>query len=97
MVFEELSKEYLDKEYYEKNKYKTDEKSVDMHLIINTELANDFVKTIAVYRSFKFDRVKLTKTELANVIFTMFFKELEDNKQVIYSLIPYVNEIRRSE
>lgn len=94
MVFEELSKRYFDESYYEKSKPATTEDKTKLHITMDTEIADDLTKIIAVYRSLNIEKSKLTKSELISVIVSEFIKELEKDESKIYDITVLLNQYR---
>ena len=93
MVFENLSEKCFDKAYYEKYKYDESKKS-NVHFRLPPEIANDFVKVIAVYRDFGIDKNELIKSELGAVIIKEFIDNLPDDESAILDLFRKVKAFR---
>lgn len=94
MVFEKLSKDIDESAYYNKYKYNESEKKVSVHLRLDPELANDFVKVIAVYREFGIDKKILSKSDLGAVIFKEYFDNLPDEEPAILKLFSKIKAYR---
>lgn len=94
MVFEKLSENIGENPYYNKYKYDESEKKVSVHLRIAPEIANDFVKVIAVYREFGIDKTELIKSELASLIFKEYFDNLDDDESAILNLFSKLKAFR---
>ena len=94
MVFNELGKNIDENSYYKKYKYDESEKKVSVHLRVTPEIANDFVKVIAVYREFGIDKTELIKSELASLIFKEYFDNLVDDESAILELFTKLKAFR---
>ena len=94
MVFEKLSENIDETAYYNKYKYDESEKKVSVHLRIAPEIANDFVKVIAVYREFGIDKTELIKSEFASLIFKEYFDNLVDDESAILELFTKLKAFR---
>ena len=94
MVFNELGKNIDENPYYKKYKYDESEKKVSVHLRVTPEIANDFVKVIAVYREFGIDKTELIKSELASLIFKEYFDNLVDDESAILELFTKLKAFR---
>ncbi len=94
MVFEKLSENIDENTYYNKYKYDESEKKVSVHLRIAPEIANEFVKVIAVYREFGIDKHELIKSELASLIFKEYFENLVDDESAILDLFSKLKAFR---
>jgi hypothetical protein len=94
MVFEKLGINIDSNDYYKENKYDENSKKVSLHLRISPEIANEFVKTIAVYRNYGVDKRELTKSELGAIIIKEFTENLPDDDSTILDLIAKVKTFR---
>ena len=94
MVFEKLSGNIDENAYYNRYKYDESEKKVSVHLRIAPEIANEFVKVIAVYREFGIDKHELIKSELASLIFKEYFENLVDDESAILDLFSKLKAFR---
>ena len=94
MVFEKLSENIGENPYYNKYKYDESEKKVSVHLRIAPDIANDFVKVIAVYREFGIDKHELIKSELASLILKEYFDNLADDESAILNLFSKLKAYR---
>lgn len=94
MVFEKLSENIDENAYYNRYKYDESEKKVSVHLRIAPEIANEFVKVIAVYREFGIDKHELIKSELASLIFKEYFENLVDDESAILDLFSKLKAFR---
>ena len=94
MVFEKLSEQYFDKEYFDKYRYDESNAKSSVHLRLPPEIANDFVKVIAVYRDFNIDKFELIKAELGAVIIKDFIDNLSDDETAILDLFSKIKAYR---
>lgn len=94
MVFEKLSENIDADAYFNKYKYDESAKKVSVHLRLDPEIANDFVKVIAVYREFGIDKHELIKSELASLIFKEYFDNLKDDESAILDLFSKLKAFR---
>lgn len=94
MVFERLGINIDSNEYYNENKYDESSEKISLHLRISPEIANEFVKTIAVYRDYGVDKRELTKSDLGAIIIKDFIDNLSDDDSAILDMIAKVKAFR---
>ena len=94
MVFNKLGENIGENQYYQKNKYDESVEKVSLHLRVAPEIANDFVKVIAVYREFGIDKTELIKSEFASLIFKEYFDNLVDDESAILELFTKLKAFR---